>query len=163
MTFLLANWRLLILGSLLLVLGIQTWRLDRCKTAFHDYEVAVQALGQAQLAENERIAREREKAAKEVTDALKKQNQDLAGRYADARRRLRDDPGVSRVSVSGSAAPNTPALASACRPADGVAGDQAALSARITELEAALLDLMERADGDLARYRLLWEWSNRVP
>ena len=33
MTFLLANWRILILGVFVLLLGIQTWRLDRAKEA----------------------------------------------------------------------------------------------------------------------------------
>ena len=151
MTFLLANWRLLILGSLLLVLGIQTWRLDRCKTGWHDYEVAVQALGQAQLAENERIAREREKAAKEAVNALKKSNMDLAARYADARRRLRDDPGPGAVPTLASAA------AAACPSPD------ADLTRRLADLEKAFLDLAERHDAERLKYLALWEWANRVP
>ena len=152
MTFLLANWRLLVLGSLLLGLGIQTWRLDRCKTAFHDYEVAVQALGKAQLAENERIAREREATTKGVLDAKDAKLADLSTRYATARSRLRDNPG-------GRAVPADPAPARIT-----VTCESPDLALRqLADLEARILDLLERADGEMIKYRALWEWANRVP
>jgi len=161
MTFLLANWRLLIVGSLLLVLGIQTWRLDSCKKGWHDYEVSVQALAKAQDAENKRIANSRKELENETTAAKDKAIADLSIRYADARKRLRDyRPGS--VSAPGEA----PALASACVPSNpvigGVGEDQEKVSSRLADVEAALLDALERADQELINYRKLWEWAQKV-
>ena len=43
MTFLLANWRLVIVATLLLALGIQTWRLDRANAEVAEVQALVTA------------------------------------------------------------------------------------------------------------------------
>ena len=43
MPFLLANWRLVIVATLLLALGIQTWRLDRAKAEVAEVQALVTA------------------------------------------------------------------------------------------------------------------------
>ena len=43
MTFLLANWRLVVVATLLLALGIQTWRLDRAKADVIEAQALVTA------------------------------------------------------------------------------------------------------------------------
>jgi len=159
MPFLLANWRALLLGTIILILGIQTWRLDSCKKDYHAFKVSVEALAKAQEMENARIAKERERLNKEAQDALKKANDDLSSRYAAARKRLRERPDAGSVPTP----TQTPTLASACEPVagpvGGLGGDQAAVLAKV---EAALLDALERADRELAKYKELWAWSQKV-
>lgn len=148
MTFLLANWRLVVLAVLLATIGVQTWRLDRCSRAYEAYRIEVKALGAAQEAENARKQAEREKIAHETNAALQKRLSDLGARY----KRLRDNPGGGSVPSE----PPAPALASACQPSGEHIG-------RLAGLEAALLDALERADAEMIKFRELWEWLHRVP
>ena len=150
MPFILANWKLLVLGSLILILGIQTWRLDRCQKSFHDFEVSVEAIGRAQKAKVEADKKANEALTKEVTDAKDKAISNLSSRYARAR--LLNRPGGGGMSSPTEA----PSLVSACEPADG-------LVKRLGELEAALLDALEKADREMVKYRALWKWANERP
>ena len=150
MTFLIANWRIVLLALLLAIIGVQTLRLDRCQTSFHDYKVSVEALGRAQQLENERIQKEREVAEKESTDAKNRAIADLSSRYASARRML------DNARRGGVPAPSeAPALATACKPSGSP-------DPRLGELEAALLDALERADQELVKYRELWAWTQKA-
>ena len=150
MTFLIANWRIVLLALLLATIGVQTWRLDRCQTSFHDYQVSVEALGRAQQLENERIQKEREAAEKESTDAKNRAIADLSIRYAYARRMLNNARSGAVPTPS-----EAPSLATACKPTDSA-------NSRLGELEAALLDALERADQELVKYRELWAWTQKV-
>lgn len=147
MTFLLANWRLVLLAVLMGVIGIQTWRLERCSDAYEAYRVEVKALGAAQEAENARKLVEREKIAHETNAALQKRLSDLGARY----KRLHDNPSGGSVSTE----PPAPDLASACQPSGEPAG-------HLARLEAALLDALERADAEMIKYQQLWGWLHRV-
>lgn len=150
MTFLLLYWRYVVMALLLAALGIQTMRLHHEQKAFNDFRVSVEALGRAQKAENERILKERETTAKEVEDAKNKAISDLSTRYAAARRLLNDARSGGVPST-----PAAPTLASACEPSGGP-------DRRLDELEAALLDALERADQELIKYRQLWQWAQSV-
>ena len=151
MTFLLANWRLVLVAALCAAIGIQTWRLNSCQQEFNDFRISVEALGRAQEAETARIIAEREKAAKEAQNALQTRLDSLSTKYAAARKRLRDNPGGGSVPTE----PAAPALASACESPDR-------LVERLGELEAALLDALERGDQELVKFRELWTWINAV-
>lgn len=128
-------------------LGVQTWRLDRCTASYEAYRIEVKALGAAQEAENARKLEEREKIAHETYAALQKRLSDLGARY----KRLRDNPSGGSVPSE----PPAPALASACESPDR-------LVERLGELEAALLDALERGDQELVKFRELWTWINAV-
>lgn len=96
LTFLLGNWRMLVFGVLMLVLGIQTWRLDSCKKGRLEdkvgYEAKIVSLQGSLRAQNEAIA----KLGKESQERKAKAEKGLleASRNAQAARseaqRLRD-------------------------------------------------------------------------
>jgi len=169
MTWALANWRIVAVAALLLVLGVQTWRLDRCQTKFEEFRITTEALGRAQKAKNAADKEANEQLTQEVVDAKDKAIVDLSTRYAAARKRLHEHSRGGGVQ----GATETPSLASACEPADrpasGVGGHQAAAVAevatnvaKLAAVEAALLDALERADRELVKYRALWDWSQKV-
>lgn len=164
-SFLVSNWRLVAFGILLAALGIQTWRLGSCQTSYQEFRVSTEAIARAQKAKNEAIREANEKLTQEVVDAKDKMLADLSTRYARARRDARRVP-VNPGSGSLPAAPEAPALASACLTSNpaigGVDRDKEALSARLAEVEAALLDLMEKADAEMVKYRQLWAWAQGV-
>ena len=161
MTWVLANWRILILGAIILLLGIQTWRLNNCQNDFEQFRITTEALGRAQKAKVEADKEANEKLTKEIVDAKDKAISDLSTRYAAARRVL------NNARSGGVPTPTeAPSLASACEPSGGSAGGldshQKEISAKLAEVEAALLDAMERADREMVKYRELWRWANGV-
>lgn len=162
MAFLLTNWRVVVVAMLLLALGIQTWRLDRCQSKFEEFRISTEALGRAQKAKNEADATYNKELSNDTIAAKDAAIADLSTRYAAARKRLSERPGGGGLSP----APAAPSLASACEPADrpapGVGVDQAKAAARLAEVEAALLDLLESADREMVKHRLLYEWAQRV-
>ena len=150
MPFLLANWRILLLGAIILSLGIQTWRLDRCQTKFEEFRISTEALGRAQKAKNEADAKFNQEVVNETIAAKDAAISDLSTRYAAARKLLNRPRG-------GSVQPTTPpaTIVAACESEGGSAE-------RLADLEARILDLLERADKELAKYNALWEWSQKV-
>src|SRR6187401_1153464 len=105
LAFLLGNWKFVLLGLLLAIIGVQTWRLDRCQKNYEEFRISVEALGRAQEAETKRIIAEREKAAKESENALKTKLEDISSKYVAARKQLRD-AGPGKLSTLASAAPS---------------------------------------------------------
>lgn len=92
-SLLLGNWKLLIMGSLLLLLGIQTWRVDLCQKGRHKDAVAAEAVriqleGSLQ-AQNEAIAklgRESADRRAKAQDALKKAQEGVQKARSEAER-----------------------------------------------------------------------------
>ena len=72
MTFLLANWKLVLLGLLILSTGFffKLWREE--VRAFAVFKAQVEVLGKAAQVEKERIEREHTKVTKEIKDAIPK-------------------------------------------------------------------------------------------
>lgn len=109
-------------------------------------------LGKEQEAKNRQTEAEREKLNKEVVDAKDEEIKSLSVRYADARKRLRDAARSGGVPQAADAAPITVS----CESADSA-------NRQVADLEARILDLLERADEELAKYRALYEWSIKLP
>lgn len=127
---------------------MQSWRLERCQTAFHDFRVAQEALGKAQELENARIAAQRAKSTQEALDAKDKAISDLSRRYAAAR--MRNNPGPGSVPTLSAAAP----LIGSCP-------DNALLARRLADLEGRILALLEAGDIEIAKQKALWEWATK--
>jgi hypothetical protein len=72
MTFLLANWRWVLIGLLIASTGLfyKLWRED--VRAFNAYKIEVAALGKAAEMEKKRIETEHAKVTKEIKDAIPK-------------------------------------------------------------------------------------------
>ena len=72
MTFLLTNWKLVIIGILLVsnAFFFKLWREE--VRAFAVFKAQVEVLGKAAQVEKERIEREHEKVTKEIKDAIPK-------------------------------------------------------------------------------------------
>lgn len=151
LTILLGNWRLVLLGVLLLAIGVQTWRLDRAQTrekavqaAFDKFKGGVAALGakaQADALEREKQDKER----KEKADAENKQSQDLLHRdnallRAD-RDRLRRDRDAARSRV-------VPEAPSGSKCPDGQACfDRAILESTLQEHRTRIRGRLDEAGG----------------
>ena len=148
MTFLLANWRLVLLAVLIGAIGVQTWRLDRSQKAyaslqaeFEQFKGAVAALGEAakkKAAEQESA----DKTKKEQADAENaKTRRDLAGIYA-AYRSLRDSRGsggsLLPAAPSGSTSPATAAF------------DRTGLDRALSEFDRGVTGLLEQGDQAIA-------------
>ena len=72
MTFLISNWKLALIGLLILSTGMfyKLWREE--VRAFAIFKAQVEVLGKAAQAEKDRIEREHSKTTKEIKDALPK-------------------------------------------------------------------------------------------
>jgi hypothetical protein len=72
MTFLLANWKFVLIGLLVFTTGFcyKLWREE--VRAFAVFKAQVEVLGKAAQVEKERIEREHEKVTKEIKDAIPK-------------------------------------------------------------------------------------------
>lgn len=135
MTFLLANWRLVLLGVLLAVIGVQTWRLDRSQKE----TVAVQAAFAAFKATTAAIG-ERARAdalIKESADKERKAKADAENIRATAS--LRADVERMRRERDSSRRSSLPASPTGSRCPDGQACFDRAI------LDAALRDYLAEA------------------
>ena len=116
MTFLLANWRLVVLAVLLGVIGVQTWRLDRSQTefkaleaSFEQFKGSVKALGEKAKADAAlQQARDSERKAK--SDAENARTRNALSIALNSLRRSTPDPG-SRVLPAAPAGSSRPDLA----------------------------------------------------
>ena len=149
MTWVLANYRILIVGAIVLALGVQTWRLDRYQQEYSNFKVTIEALGRAQKAKLEEDAKFNNEVTNETIAAKDRAISDLSTRYAAARKRLYER---SRSGGVPQAAP----------PATIVAACEGGSAERLADLEARILDLLERADREIAKYAALWEWAQKV-
>lgn len=72
MTFLLANWKLILIGLLIFSTGFffKLWREE--VRAFAVFKAQIEVFGKAAQVEKERIEREHEKVTKEIKDAIPK-------------------------------------------------------------------------------------------
>ena len=148
MTFLLANWRLVVLAVLLGVIGLQTWRLDRSQAefkaleaSFEQFKGSVKALGEKAKADAAlQQARDSERKAKSDAENAKTRR-DLAGIYA-AYRSLRDSRGsggsLLPAAPSGSTSPATAAF------------DRTGLDRALSEFDRGVTGLLEQGDQAIA-------------
>ena len=72
MTFLLSNWKLVLIGLLIIATGLfyKLWREE--VRSFAVFKAQVETLGKAAQVEKERIEREHSKITKEIKDAIQK-------------------------------------------------------------------------------------------
>ena len=150
-TLLLGNWRLVLLGVLVLAIGVQTWRLDRAQTreasiqaAFDKFKGGVAALGAK--AQEEALRKEAEdKAKKEKADAENKQSQDLLQRDNALIRADRDRLRRERDAARGRSVPEAPA-GSKC-PDGQACFDRAILEGALQEHRARIRGRLDEAGG----------------
>jgi len=159
MPFLIANWRVIVVATLLLLLGIQTWRLDRCQTQFEEFRIMTEALGRAQKAKNEADREANEQLTKEVVDAKDKAIAKLLTDGANYRRML-NDARRSRLPAKTEATP----LSRACpdQSSSGVGKDQAPVPSALDKIDDATVDLLVKVQKELEKLKALYEWAQKV-
>ncbi len=126
--------------------GVGWWKGSAHKQAqFDAYKAQVEALAAIQKAKNEETLKRQEKAAKDAQNTLEKR----LGYLHDAYRGLREarSGGMPRLS---DAAPSI----SACPQPD--------LARLLERMEAGVLGVLEKGDGELIKYQTLWEWAQRA-
>lgn len=156
LTFLLGNWRLLIMGILLLIVGIQTWRLDRAekreeavRAEFAEFKGGVAALGaKAQKEALERERRDVERKEKADADHAKTKS-DLNAVYA-AYRSLRDQR-------SGGGGLSSPAP-SASSP-ERICFDPTQFRAALRRLDEGILGIAQTGDQAIADLDTAKKWA----
>jgi len=148
------------LGSNLMLIAIAAFALLFALTAlfyslwqgkvkeFAAYQATVEQIGKAAAEEQTRLETKRDAITKQKEAAYGLKYQDLSARYADARKRLRDqNAGSDNVRPLSSAASS-----SACP--DG----QAKLAGGLEQLEGEILGLLERGDRAIERTELCRDW-----
>jgi hypothetical protein len=145
LTFLLANWRLVLLAVLVAAVGIQTARLNATKSEFALYKADIQK----QVAENAaKAAQERARMAQNQSEALG-ELQTRLDRLNRSYRVLRDRRSTQSMPSLSSAAPSI----SSC-PGDPSQPDSVAR--RLDEIEAEVIGALETGDLELGKYAELW-------
>jgi len=157
MTFLLANWRLVLLAVLLGVIGVQTWRLDRSQAefkaleaSFEQFKGSVRALGEKAKADVAlQQAKDNERKAKSDAENSKTRR-DLSGVYA-AYRSLRDSrsSGGGGLSAPGHA-PGDPSR---------TCFDSAKFGAALRRLDEGVLGIAETGDQAIADLDSARRWA----
>ena len=139
MPFLLANWRWVLIGSLILSTGLffKLWRED--VRAFTAYKIEVAALGKAAEMEKARIE-ESNKLNKERTDAENQRTLDT----------LRAD--VKRLRLARAGRSFLPAATATAKSPDRACFDRAELESAIRDFDRGVASLID--EGDEARVNL---------
>jgi hypothetical protein len=146
LTLLLANWRWVVMGALLLALGVQTGRISLLKSEHQAYKAEIER----QVAENR--AKAAEEASRMAHNATKALN-DLQARLDAVRRSyrvLRDSrgtPAVPSLSESTGIAQSCPGEPDKPNPAVG----------RLAEAERGIEAILELGDREIAKYVELWK------
>ncbi len=148
MTFLLANWKLVLIGLLILSTGFffKLWREE--VRAFAVFKAQVEVLGKAAQVEKERIEREH-KLLKERTDV---ENKRTTANLRATITRLRNDPGQGGLSSP------TPSPASP----DRTCFDPAALDRALRNLNQDLLGLIEEGSQAVIDLDSAKAWARGV-
>jgi len=160
MTFLLANWRLVLLAVLIGAIGVQSWRLDRSQKAyasleaeFEQFKGSVKALGEKAKADAAlQQAKDSERKAKSDAENAKTRR-DLAGVY-DAYRRLRDSRSGGSLlptTPSGSASPATASF------------DRTGLDRALSEFDRGVTGLLEQGDQAITDLNTAKAWAQKTP
>lgn len=150
LTFLLANWRVVLFAALLAAVGIQELRVRSVKAEFLAYQTAIEK----QVAENKtkaaletaRMAHNAQKAVDDLTTRLT--SLDRAYRVLRDRRSTKPVPSLAESTGIAQTCPGEPDKPN---PAVG----------RLESLEAGIESILEAGDREIAKYIELWELQKR--
>jgi hypothetical protein len=134
---------------LAVLLGVQTWRLDRCQQGFARFQERVRAEGEAAA----RRAKEVEERHRRIKDDADKQLASARARINDLARQLRDARAGSGY---------LPAPAASAPSPDRTCFDRAELERALRQLDQEVSGIV--AEGDQARVALdaVREWAARL-
>lgn len=147
MTFLLANWRVVLFVLIVLALGVQTGRISILKAEHAEFVANTEKVAAEAQAKNALERARIEANSTEAVSDLQTRLDALNARYD----RLRADSGSGGV----------PNLASAASRISSCPDGRDALARRLGEIEAALTGVLESGDKELNKYRELWELQQK--
>jgi hypothetical protein len=105
LTFLLGNWRVVLLAVLVAALTVQTKRLDHAQAETAQVTAAFAVFKQQITAQAEQQRKDNERKAKEIDDANRAKLRDLDAAYAGYRQRVRDGAGATASLVPAASGP----------------------------------------------------------
>jgi hypothetical protein len=141
-----SNWRLVLIGTLMLGIGIQEVRIRWVKSDFQTYQLNIEK----QVADNKtKAALETARMAQNASDSLQALQTRL-DRVNRAYSLLRKRGGSPAVPALSSAAPDL----SSC---PGNDGKPDALAKSLERVEEGILGVLEEGDRELSKYVELWK------
>lgn len=151
--FALNNWRILLMGTIVLALGTSTayyrWQANRWEAKYEAYVAEVAAVAAA-AAERTKATEAKNKKEKELADAKN------AARLADLRvanQRLRDERNNSGY---------LPSPASSASDPDRISFSRAKLESAIRRLDEGLSEIAGQCDDERSKLNVLREWYSGI-
>jgi hypothetical protein len=145
-----SNWRLVLIGTLMLGIGIQEARIRWVKSDFETYQLNIEkAVAQNRL-QNAQEATRIERNGKEALDALQSRYAALNRSY----KRLRDRSRTDRV-------PDLPATLGIAQSCPGEPGKPNPVAGQVGKLEEGIEGIIEFGDGEIAKYVELYRLQQK--